>query len=156
MESFLADSTQDKRLHKIDELLASPGYAAWWTNKLCDFTGCNPRQQAELGQEVSLQWYEWIHRRLQDNMPYDKLVEAIVLATGRQPGQSYQEYAAEMSSYFREDDAAEFSERETMPHYWTRQSMKKPEDKALGLAHSFLCIRLQCAQCHKHPWDQWT
>ena len=156
VESFLADSTQDKRLRKIDELLASPGYAAWWTNKLCDFTGCNPRQQAELGQEVSLQWYEWIHRRLQDNMPYDKLVEAIVLATGRQPGQSYQEYAAEMSSYFREDDAAEFSERETMPHYWTRQSMKKPEDKALALAHSFLGIRLQCAQCHKHPWDQWT
>jgi hypothetical protein len=29
-------------------LLQRPAYAAWWTNKLCDFNGCNPNQQAEL------------------------------------------------------------------------------------------------------------
>jgi hypothetical protein len=34
--------------------------------------------------------------------------------------------------------------------------LEKPEDKALALAHSFLGIRLQCAQCHKHPFAPWT
>ena len=24
------------------------------------------------------------------------------------------------------------------------------------MAHSFLGIQLQCAECHKHPFDQWT
>jgi len=43
IETFLADRTHDKRGRKIDELLERPAYAAWWTNKLCDFTGCNPR-----------------------------------------------------------------------------------------------------------------
>ncbi len=47
-------------------------------------------------------------------------------------------------------------QRETMPHYWTRRTLTKPEDKALGFAHSFLGIRLQCAQCHKHPFAPWT
>ena len=55
IEDFLADRSTDKRRGKIDELLERPAYAAWWANKLCDFTGCNPRQQAELGQETSVQ-----------------------------------------------------------------------------------------------------
>ena len=26
----------------------------------------------------------------------------------------------------------------------------------MSVAHSFLGIQLQCAECHKHPFDQWT
>lgn len=156
VERFLADSTADKRLRKIDELLERPAYAAWWTNKLCDFTGCNPSQQAELGQETSVQWYTWIYTRLRENIPYDELVQRIVLATGRGDEQSYDDYAAEVSAYFRDDSPADFSRRETMPHYWTRQTLEKPEDHALAFAHSFLGIQLQCAQCHKHPFAPWT
>ncbi|HRJ09008.1 MAG TPA: DUF1549 and DUF1553 domain-containing protein [Prosthecobacter sp.] len=156
VEAFLANTRGDKRARKIDELLQRPAYAAWWANKLCDFTGNNPQQQAELGQELASQWYDWIFRRIRENQPYDKLVADIVLATGRSEGQSYEEYAAEMSAYFRASKPADFTGRPTMPHYWTRRTMTKPEDKALSFAHSFLGIRLQCAQCHKHPFDQWT
>lgn len=156
VESFLADSNPDKRVLKIDELLSRPAYAAWWANKLCDFTGCNPRQQAELGQETSVQWYMWIFSRLKENTPYDELVGRIVLAQGRQPGQSYEDYAAGVSAYFVERSPADFTQRETMPHYWTRSSMRKPEEAAQAFAHNFLGIRLQCAQCHKHPFAMWT
>ena len=37
-----------------------------------------------------------------------------------------------------------------------RQDFKKPEERALGFAYTFLGVRIQCAQCHKHPFDQWT
>ena len=154
VESFLADKSNDKRQRKIDELLQRPAYAAWWANKLCDFTGCN--QQAELGQESSVQWYTWIYSRLGKNLPYNKLVEQIVLAKGRRDGESYDDYAKEMTAYYRDESAADFARRENMPHYWTRQTLKKPEDTALAFAHSFLGIRLQCAQCHKHPFAPWT
>ena len=43
-----------------------------------------------------------------------------------------------------------------MPYFWTRQSLKEPKDTAMSMAHSFLGIQLQCAECHKHPFDQWT
>ena len=43
-----------------------------------------------------------------------------------------------------------------MPHFWTRQSLKEPKDTAMSVAHAFLGIQLQCAECHKHPFDQWT
>lgn len=156
VESFIADSAADKRIRKIDELLDRSAYAAWWTNKLCDFTGCNPNQQAELGQETSAQWYMWIYARLLANQPYDEIVRRIVLAQGRRKGQTYDEYAEDVSRYYREQEPTDFAERKTMPHYWTRRSMQKPEQAAEAFAHNFLGIRLQCAQCHKHPFAAWT
>lgn len=153
---FVADSSPNKRDRKVDELLQRPAYAAWWANKLCDFTGCNPTQQAELGQETSVQWYTWIYRRLEDNVPYDELVRRIVMAQGRQAGQSYPEYAEQTSAYFRDEQPADFSERATMPHYWTRRSMREADQAAQAFAQNFLGIRMQCAQCHKHPFAPWT
>ena len=156
IETFLLDESQDKRVNKVNELIERPAFSAWWANKICDFTGCNPQQQAELGQELAVQWYNWVYQRLRENTPYDELVERIVLATGRREGQSYDDYAKETSSYFDDKSPVEFAQRATMPHYWSRRTLDKPEATALAFAHSFLGIRLQCAQCHKHPWDQWT
>ena len=46
--AFIADQAADKRPRKIEELLERPSYAAWWANKLCDFTGCNPTSISSL------------------------------------------------------------------------------------------------------------
>ena len=159
--AFLADDAVDKRNRKINELLSRPAYAAWWTNKLCDFTGCSPtafgeQTALEVGYGYSTQWYDWIHRRVASNMPYDQLVAGIVLAQSRGPDQSREDYATEMSSYVRQESPADFSLRKTMPHYWTRETVSEAKDKALAFAHSFLGIQLQCAECHKHPFDKWT
>ena len=53
-------------------------------------------------------------------------------------------------------DGSSFAARETMPHYWMRRTNRKPEDMAQSFAHTFMGVRLQCASCHKHPFDQWT
>ena len=158
VERFLTDRRPDKRTRKIDELLESPAYAAWWANKLGDFTGNNRFRQSEgrIGERLAEQWYDWLRRRVAANTPYDELAAGIILAAGRREGQSYDDYAREMSAYFRAGERADFAARETMPYYWARPNVAKPEDKALAFAHSFLGLRLQCAQCHKHPFDRWS
>lgn len=159
--AFLADQSADKRSRKIDELLERPAYAAWWATRLCDMTGNNERNgplggEQGLNHEKARQWYEWIHRRVRENMPYDQLVQGILLSQSRRPGQSFDDYCQEMSSYFRKDNRADFSQRDTMPYFWMRKQLGKTEEKALSFAHAFLGVNLQCAQCHKHPYDQWT
>ena len=168
IEAFIADKTPGKRDRKIDELLARPGYAAWWTTKLCDFTGNNPavlrgsNLAAESGQhnygpQLARQWFDWIYARVEQNAPYDELAAGIVLGSMRSsPNQSYGEFVEEMARYFKKADAEPFGKRETMPWFWARQYVAKAEDKALAFAHTFLGVRIECAQCHKHPFDQWT
>lgn len=161
IQAFRADSGDDKRQRKINQLLKRPAYAGWWANKLCDFTGCSPmafgeQTGLEVGHAYATQWYDWIYLRLKNNLPYDQLVEGIVLAKSRSADQTSSQYAAEMSSYVRRESPADFSQRKTMPHYWTRNTVNENTEKALSFAHSFLGIQLQCAECHKHPFDKWT
>ena len=168
IEAFLADARSDKRRLKIEELLGRPGYAAWWTTKLCDFTGNNPvllrgnnlianGGQYNFGPQLARQWFDWIYARVDQNKPYDELATGIVLGAMRsRPDQPYEEYVREMAGYFRTGDTADFGARETMPWFWARQNVAKAEDKALAFAHTFLGVRIECAQCHKHPFDQWT
>jgi hypothetical protein len=157
--AFVADASPNKRTQKIDELLGRPTYAAWWATRLGDFTGNSEQlgpdgSERGLRREFSEQWYDWLHRRVRENVPYDKIVEGIVVATSRRPGQSDDEYFAEMSSYVRQNDRGDFSARETMPHFWSRGRFASPV--ALRFSYSFLGARLECAECHKHPFDQWT
>jgi hypothetical protein len=79
-----------------------------------------------------------------------------VLGTSRRPGQSYEDYIKEETSYYRDKDPADFTTRETMPYFWAKRNIRLPEEKALSFSYTFLGVRLECAQCHKHPFDQWT
>ncbi|MEQ1858817.1 MAG: DUF1549 domain-containing protein [Chthoniobacteraceae bacterium] len=162
VRAFLADKSPDKRAKKVEELLKSPGYSAWWTTLMCDFSGNTPQQlnnggDLQLNAQFSRQWYDWIQKRITDNMPYDQLVAGMVLATSRStPEQGYEDFAKEMASYFRVENRADFASRPDMPYFWQRQNVRKPQEKALAFAHTFLGVRIECAECHKHPFDQWT
>ncbi|QDU27819.1 hypothetical protein ETAA8_29100 [Anatilimnocola aggregata] len=159
VEEFLADKSPNKRSEKVEKLLESPAYAAWWTTKLCDFTGNNdsqlnnvsPVRTTSPGQE----WYDWIYKRVSENKPYDEIAAGIVLGQSRNPGQDYKEYCEELSEMYREGKAS-FADRSSMPYYWARNNYRQPEERAIGIAYTFLGMRIQCAQCHKHPFDQWS
>lgn len=158
VREFLADTSPDKRSAKIDELLETPAYAAWWATKLCDFTGNSDQQLNNVrpNNVAGREWYDWIHKRVADNMPYDELVAGLVLASSRQEGEDYREFSARQSEWFHRGAENRFADEPTLPHFWARRNFRSPEDRAVGFAYTFLGIRIQCAQCHKHPFDQWT
>ena len=158
-EAFLADPRPDKRTRKVDELLERPGYAAWWATKFCDWTGNNVRFNQNQGPDrqaiVAAHWYDWLRARLVENIPYDELVERILLARSRLDGESYEDFCRRMSGYQKKNGGS-FAESPTLPYYWSRRNFQTSEERALGVAYTFLGVRIQCAQCHKHPFDQWT
>jgi hypothetical protein len=159
VRNFLADDTPNKRERKIDELLDTPAYAAWWATKLCDFTGNNSEQlqnATPMRGAAAREWYDWIHRRVAENTPYDELVAGIVTAKSRKTDQDYLEFCEEMSSMYRDGDGAGYADLPCLTHYWARRDFRELEARAIGFAYSFLGQRIQCAQCHKHPFDQWT
>jgi hypothetical protein len=161
IKAFLADTRSDKRKLKIDELLERPGYVAWWTTKLCDFTGNSDdklNNVTPVQTEASKHWYAWIEKRVRDNVPYDKIVEGILMAVSREPGESYQQYCENISKLYHKDGpgADGYAERSGLAHFWARQNFQTSEDRVIAFAYTFLGTRIQCAQCHKHPFDQWT
>ncbi|MFQ5734177.1 MAG: DUF1549 domain-containing protein [Planctomycetaceae bacterium] len=159
VQAFLADTSPDKRTKTIDRLLTSPAYAAWWTTKLCDFTGNNDDGLVNVipvRGRASEDWYKWIYKRVENNTAYDKIVEGIVVATSRNKGESYEQYCKSMSELYHPNPKTKFEDRDFMPYYWARRTFRQPNDRAIGFAYTFLGIRIQCAQCHKHPFDRWT
>ena len=159
IERFLADRDSNKRAKKVDELLLTPAYAAWWTTKLCDFTGNNEQQLNNVNPmrgAASREWYAWIRKRVEDNAPYDEMVAGIVTAKSRHGDQSYIEYCKEMSSMYHDGSSNSYEDLDNMSYYWARRDFRELEARAIGFAYSFMGIRIQCAQCHKHPFDQWS
>jgi len=161
VKSFLASKDKNKRQKKANELLSRPAYAAWWTTKINDFQGNSPNQLRinNYARQInpSRDWYDWVYKRVLENQSYDKIVEGIVMGKSRTSSdQDYKSFTKEMASYFRDNHPAEFAERKDMPWFWARRNIRQPEEKAMAFAYSFLGVRIQCAQCHKHPFDQWT
>lgn len=159
VRAFLADASPDKRSRKVDELLETPAYAAWWTTKLCDFTGNNDAQLNNVGVvrgRVTQDWWDWINKRVAENVPYDQLAAGIVLGKSREEGESYSEYCQVMSEISQRKEGRSYAERKYMPYYWAKNNTRQPEERAIAFAYSFMGTRIECAQCHKHPFDQWS
>ncbi len=161
VQKFLADSSADKRAKKIDELLLRPGHADLWTLKFCDLL-----KAADFGvyaDAMSLEadaprFQAWVRARLGENMPYDVLVERILLATSRE-GRTMDEYASEVKSLFEgyspgRKDLELYARRKTLDLFWQRRGSDGVSG-TLQVAHAFLGLRLECAQCHRHPHDNW-
>jgi hypothetical protein len=161
VRKFLADTQPDKRSKKIDELLARPGHAAFWTLKFCDLL-----KAADYGvyaDALSLEhdaprFQEWVRARLAENVPYDVFVERILLATSRE-GRTPEAYADEVKALFEgyapgRPDLELYAQRKTLDLFWQRRGADGVGG-AMQVSHAFLGLRLECAQCHRHPNDVW-
>lgn len=161
VRAFLADTTSDKRARKIDELLAHPRHAALWATKLCDITGNNTdalEQPVPLKPKRSQMWHDWLRKRMQDNTPYDEIVGGILTATSRD-GQAVDDWikqVAAIDEQMAKSFDAPYAERKSLDLFWRRQQQVPVEQWGEKTAAAFMGIRLECAQCHKHPFDRWT
>lgn len=159
--AFLEDKDDNKRAKKIDELLSERGYAALWALKFCDVLGA-----ADFGvyadglskEQDAPRFHAWVRARLVENIPYDQFAARILTATSRD-GRSLSEWAKEQEQLQAgyktpRTDLDIYSQRKTLDAYWQRKDAIGVAG-TLQIAHAFLGLRLECAQCHRHPHDVW-
>lgn len=161
IRAFMADKRADKRSRKIDELLKHPMHAALWATKFSDITG-NHTDSLEVPQATksrrSQMWHDWLRKRFADNTPYDQLAHDILCATSRdgKTGEEYIEYVKVMDEKLKDGFVPEYAEKKTLDQFWRRQGRVGVEVWGEKVAAAFLGVRLECAQCHKHPFDRWS
>lgn len=126
LESFLRSESADKRGALIDELLDSEGYASNFYNYWEDVL----RIQSRGRKTVMVSYQDWVKQSLKENKPYDEFVRDLIASSG-----------------FVWDDPA-------VGYYLRDAGM--PLDNMSNTAQVFLGTRMQCAQCHDHPFDSWT
>ena len=131
VKAFLADTDPDKRSNLIDILLDTPEWVNLRTLKLADMLRIHPRSlgNGSFGEIGATLFHEWVHETVAKNRPYDDFVRELITARG--------------STY-----------QHGPPNYYRIE--QQPAGRAETTAQVFLGIRLSCARCHKHPFDQWT
>lgn len=127
VESFQTDTSPGKRDQVIDRLLASTDYADYFANKWAALLR-NKRTDARHARGT-FAFHGWIRDSLAANKPYDQFVREILTASG------------------------DLSEHPPVAWYRQARTMQAQTEDASQL---FLGQRLQCAQCHHHPYERWS
>jgi hypothetical protein len=132
---FIASKDPQKRAHMVDRLLGLTGdpkldtfddaYAAWWTLKWSDLIR---NQSNDLGEQGMWAFHNWLSESFRSNKPFDQFVRELVTAKGSI-------YTVGPANYFRINT--------------------NPADCAEATAQLFLGVRLQCARCHHHPFENY-
>jgi len=127
---FVADQDPQKRSKKIDELLARNEFVDLWALKWSELLQVRtPPNNQQGSYKATLNYYNWIREQLANNVPINKVAGELIAATGSN----------------LENPAVNYYETEL-------DTLKLAENTA----QAFLGIRVQCAQCHNHPFDRWT
>ncbi|WP_256368983.1 DUF1549 and DUF1553 domain-containing protein [Aquisphaera insulae] len=133
---FLNDPDPNKRAALVDRLLDSPAYAAraalLWRQFLLpetdDQVGASPA-----GLEA------WLRKKVAEEAGYDQIVRDIL--------------SVRLEANSNDSMVAATVDPSPAAFYAARSG--KPEVVAGDAARAFLGIRVQCAQCHDHPFAKW-
>lgn len=124
---FLTRQDPGKRGQLIDSLLSSPGYASRQFHFFADLLRLlTDGRDAIAGQAYA----EWLKTALNENRPYDQMVRELLTTEGG----------------VWDSGAIGF--------YMRDRGM--PLDHLAATVQVFLGTRIECAQCHNHPFDKWT
>jgi len=129
--SFLADQSPKKREALVDQLLERKDFTELWVMKWAELlqirtTGNNGN---DVTYKSALLWYEWLRGKIAANRPFNEIVRDLLSATGGS-------YDSPATNFFKSE-----------------QDIKKLTE---NVAQVFMGTRIQCAQCHNHPFDRWT
>lgn len=125
---FLNDKrdSKTKRDELVDQLVGSPEFVEYWTNKWADLLQVNRKF---LGEQAAIALRDWIKDAVASNRPYNEFANEILTASGS----NLQNPPA---SYFK--------------------AIRHPADLMENTTHLFLAVRFNCNKCHDHPFERWT
>ncbi|MFN9718645.1 MAG: DUF1549 domain-containing protein, partial [Planctomycetota bacterium] len=123
--SFLEDKSVDKRERLIQQLLERPEYADFWAQKWTDLLQVD---KDILGPQGAMSMFRWVRSQFRRNVPFDVFARRVVMAEG---------------STLNESPAGFF------------QVQSDAEKSARAISQLFLGVRIECAQCHHHPFERW-
>jgi hypothetical protein len=124
---FLADSAPDKRRRVAEELMTRKEFVELWVMKWAEILQI--RSAGDVSPKAAILYHQWLDRRIAANEPVDRMVRDLLTATGGT-------FDNPPTNYFQLE----------------RNTLKLAEN----VAQAFLGMRIQCAQCHNHPFDRWT
>ena len=131
--AFVADRDPGKRAKLVEALLQRKEFTELWVMKWAELlqirSGINQGNNAPPFYKNTLLYYNWLADRVGRNVPLDRIVIDLLSASGGTVSVPAVNY------YQSELDRLKLSE---------------------NVAQVFLGMRLQCAQCHNHPFDRWT
>ena len=127
MQTFLSSRDSRKRAKLIDSLLASNGHVSTMFNYWCDTL----RARDELADNIDGENYlHFIKESIRTNKPYDRWVRELVSPDGSLA-------KAPATGYYLRDFGNRFASVD-------------------NTAIVFLGTQIGCAQCHDHPYDEWS
>ncbi len=126
-QRFMGSKAANKREQLVDELLSRKEFAELWVLKWAELLQI--RSSNQVSYKATLLYYNWLQDRIARNVPVNEWVQELLGASGgtfKNPATNY---------YQNETDILKVSE---------------------NVAQVFMGMRVQCAQCHNHPFDRWT
>jgi len=133
LHNFLEDARPDKRSRLIDSLLERPEYAPHWTVKLEDwFRNCQLHMQ---GRSMGT-FKDWIREWLAADRPYNQVARELLTSQGDtilNPAANFWHPATDFM-------LKQFSVNKITP----------------TVSRLFLGVRMECAECHNHPLENYT
>lgn len=125
---FLNSSDPGKREKLVDALLETPEFVDYWTYRLSQLF-----RVALFENGINLQWteayWEWIRGHVAGNTPYDQVARERIAAIGYSPPSR---------------------------HFLPNGEVRYPQNKMAEEVRVFLGRRLDCAECHNHPFEAWS
>jgi hypothetical protein len=127
VRAFMADKDPDKRDKLIEVLLDSPQYVDFWTYRFADLFRVNHTALQQL--KRTYLHLEWVRTAIAQNKPYDQIARERIAAQG---------YGGPTLHVYRVGD------------------MVVPQELMAEEFRVFAGVRLECAQCHNHPFEAWS
>lgn len=127
-DRFVADTDPAKREKVIDELLKRKEFVDIWVMKWAELLQVRTIDN-RVATKPMLAYFNWLKEKIASNTPSNVMVKEIIGSRGGS-------FASPATNYYQ-------TETETLK-------------VAENAAQVFLGMRIQCAQCHNHPFDRWT
>ncbi len=133
-DRFVADTDANKRAKLIDQLLDRDEFVDLWAMKWGELLRIRAvGNQPAYGRDAKAMWAYagWVHDQMAANRPLNEMVAELVVGNGS-------------------------NIKQPTSNLYTAAERLTPQKTAEDFAQIFLGTRIQCAQCHNHPFDRWT